>query len=810
MREGKEKKKENILNVIGKNPLFFDGGMGTMLQAAGLEAGEIPEMWCFEHPEKIKAIHIAYLEAGANIIETNSFGANALKFHHSKYTSYEVMKTSVEIARESIGEYEKIHGANEHHFVAASIGPCGYLLEPLGEISFDAAYESFKELSIAAKDGGADILLIETMTDSYELKAAILACKENTDLPIIASFMLDEDGKLLTGGSIDTLVPLLEGLRVDAVGLNCGFGPDQMLPFVKKLKELTILPIMINSNAGMPNIDEDGNTFWNLSPESFAKIATGFFDLGACMVGGCCGTTPEHIRNLRILSDNKALQHHNAIRRPATVTSYSQRVDIDGSFKIIGEKINPTGNKPLKEAIKKNAFEYVSTLAIEQYNAGAHIIDVNAGMPGFDEVDLLHSFMLSVQKVCPAPLMIDSSNIEALEKACRYYNGKPFINSVSGKKSSLAKVLPIAQKYGGVLIALTLDDDGIPKTAEDRVNVALNIIAEARKYGIPESDIVVDPLTLTISSDSKAAITTINAIKLLNEKGIKTSIGLSNISFGLPQREYINATFLSQCLMAGLSAAILNPASQALMNTYYGHNALWGFDESCSTYIDKMSSIANITTSSNNDISLSLKDYIEQGLREDSIRACRELIENMLPLDIVSTYIVPALDKVGETYEKGITYLPQLLMSAEAAQGAFSVLHEKLQSTGQKDSGFKGKVVVATVKGDIHDIGKNIAKVLLENYGYHVIDLGKDVAPEIIVDTVVSEKAKLVGLSALMTTTLPNMEETIKLLREKNVPCKIVVGGAVLTESYAANIGADFYCKDAMATVKYAEQLYKQ
>ncbi len=805
-------KGRNVMNIrekIGKELLFFDGGMGTMLQAAGMQPGEIPETWCFLRPDEIKKIHKQYLHAGANIIETNSFGANGLKFSHDVYTPYDAMKKSVELARNSIDEFlEENNTDDKRRFVAASIGPCGHLLEPLGDISFDRAYDSFKEMAVAADDGGADILLIETMTDSYELKAAILACKENTTLPIIASFMLDESSKLLTGGNIYSLVPMLEGLGVDAVGINCGFGPKQIIEFMKVLKEETSLPIMINSNAGMPKIDTYGNTYYDLSVNQFAEYATQFIDLGASMVGGCCGTTPEHIQALREISKDKSIVLRK-VKSSTVVTSYASAVEINHDFKVIGERINPTGNKPLKAAIQEKNLEFVSSLAIDQVSSGAHIIDVNAGMPGVNEVDLLESFIKSVQKVCPAPLMIDSSNTDALEKACRYYNGKPFINSVSGKESSLEKVLPIAKKYGGVLIALTLDDTGIPKTAEDRVAVAKKIIDRAASYGIDKNDIVVDPLTLTISSDPEAANVTLKAIELLSKENIKTSVGLSNISFGLPSRDTINATFLAQCLQAGLNTAIVNPSSKTLMNTYHSYRALRGFDESAQEYINKVTNIEISDTSSNNDENLNLTTFIEKGLKEDSIKETSELIKSKEALDIVNEFIIPALDKVGETYEKGISFLPQLLMSAEAAQGAFSVLQDKLKTNEQSET-FKATVVVATVKGDIHDIGKNIAKVLLENYGYRVIDLGKDVDPSLIVETAIKEKADMVGLSALMTTTLPSMEDTISLIRENNLPCQVLVGGAVLTKSLAERIGADFFCKDAMSTVKFAEQLCKQ
>lgn len=796
-------------NVLGRKVLFFDGGMGTMLQAAGLQPGEIPEYWNFEKSDEIKKIHKAYLTAGANIIETNSFGANRVKFPQDDYSSFDAMYKSVEIARESIAEFKREnpnHPNFDELYVAASIGPCGALLEPLGEVSFDEAYDSFKELCIASEKAGADVILIETMTDTYEIKAAILAAKENTGLPIIASVMLDLDGKLLTGGNVPAIVALLEGLRVDAIGLNCGFGPDQMDEFLPSLMEETSLPIMVNSNAGLPDVDENGNTYWNSSPEIFGEISSEFVTLGVSMVGGCCGTTPAHIKALVDACQSKELAGISK-KDKTLISSYSYAVEINDEFKIIGEKINPTGNKPLKEAMRNNNFDAVSSLALSQYDAGAHIIDINAGLPGIDEIETLLRFVKQVQTVCPAPVMIDTSNEDAMEKACRYYNGKPFINSVSGKRSSLDRVLPIAAKYGGVLIALTLDDNGIPKTADDRVKVALNIIEEAKKYGIDKKDIVVDPLTMTISSDKNAAITTLEAIRKLSEMGIKTSVGLSNVSFGLPSRDAINGTFFAQCLLNGLNTAIVNPSSPAIMDTYFSHKALFGQDEKCQNYIAHFSeSEKKSSDDSGKSKEISLKDAIIKGLKSESSQGASKLLETEKPLDIVNSHIIPALDKVGVDYETGVSYLPQLLMSAEAAQSAFAVLQEVI-SSDPKQGSLKGKIVLATVKGDIHDIGKNIAKVLLENYGYDVIDLGKDVSPEEVLNAVEKENVHLVGLSALMTTTLPNMEATIALLRSKSAHCKIVVGGAVLTEKYALGIGADCYCKDAMATVKYAEQL---
>ena len=794
-------------DLLGKKLLFFDGAMGTMLQAAGLKGGEIPEYWNMEKPEIVEDIHYQYLMAGANIVETNGFGANPIKFSQDKYTSYEVMYKAVELAKNAVKRCKKETG-REDLFVAAGLGPIGKLMAPLGEVSFDEAYEGFKVLVTAAKDAGADLILLETMTDVYEMKAGILAAKENCDLPIVASAMLDENGTLLTGADIKVLTAILEGLRVDALGLNCGFGPDQIAKFVPKYLEETSLPLMVNPNAGMPQTDEDGNTVWGLEPEEFAKKVAPFAKKGAFMLGGCCGTTPAHIKAL--------VEKAQSITPPAinqkehtVVASYTKTASIGREFAIIGEKINPTGNKIFKEALKDQDMGSIIKLAMDQKNAGAHIIDVNVGLPEIDEPAMLLTLIKEIQAVVDTPLMIDTADPEAMEIAARYYNGKPFINSVSGKEESLNKILPIAAKYGGVLIALTLDDNGIPKTPEGRVEIAKKIIAEAEKYGIAKHDIVVDPLTLTVSADKTAPMTTLETIWQLRQLGIKTSIGVSNVSFGLPGREKLTSTFLAMALSAGLKAAIMNPFSEEMMYVYHSYRALAGKDKNCQDYIkvfekhQEKSPTAKVKT-------YSLMDSIINGLKKDAKKAADELSKTNAPLDIINEHVIPALDKVGKSYETGIIYLPQLLMSAEAAQEAFAVVKEMIENDNSQESVTKGKIIIATVKGDVHDIGKNIVKVLLENYGYNVIDLGKDVDPDIIVKTALKEKAHLVGLSALMTTTVPNMAETIKKLRDENIDCKVIVGGAVLNENYAKTIGADCYCKDAMATVKYAEQLHNR
>lgn len=808
-----------LKDLLGKQLLFFDGGMGTMLQGMGLQPGEIPEYWNMEHPDKMIEIHYQYFMAGANVISTNTFGANPVKFPQDKYTSAQVVAADIALAKKAQAKVEKETGRT-NLYVITSVGPTGKLLKPLGDLDFDEAYEGFKTIVTAAEKAGSDAILIETMTDSYEIKAAVLAAKENTNLPIIVTVMLDENGKLLTGGTIQSLNAMLEGLGVDGVGLNCGFGPDQIAKFVPEYLETTSLPMLVNPNAGLPQTDENGNTVWALTAEEFGEKVAKFAELGVFNLGGCCGTTPAHIRALvthakDIVPPAIEKKHHTV------VSSFSRAVEINDDFKIIGEKINPTGNKPVKAALKENNVSALLNLATEQADNGAHILDVNVGLPEIDEVEMLPRVIKEIQSITDTPLMLDTSNYQAMEQAARYYNGKPFINSVSGKQESMDQILPIAQKYGGVLIALTLDDKGIPKTSDARVEVALKIIAEAEKYGISKDDIVVDPLTLTISADPTAAHVTLETVEKLKNLGIKTSLGISNVSYGLPAREVITASFLATAISKGLNAAIMNPLSDKMMEIYHSVRALAGFDVNCAEYITKYENYTVTSgtngggngssrgNSGNGPTKRDLKELLIKGLKEDAYHETEKIAESgMPPLDIVNEYVIPALDQVGALYEQGKVYLPQLLMTAEAAQSAFVVIKKLIEKDAGADSISKGKVVIATVKGDIHDIGKNIVKVLLENYGYQVIDLGKDVAPEDILEAAKREQVKLVGLSALMTTTVPSMEETIRLIKDQCPDCKVAVGGAVLNENYAEIINADFYCKDAMATVKCAEQLY--
>ena len=776
--------------------LFFDGGMGTLLQEEGLLPGELPENWNIEKAEIIRNIHRAYFNAGSNILLTNTFGANRIKYHDAPYTLQEVIKAAVENAR----------SVSKDVVVAFDMGPTGKLLKPMGDLSFEDAYEAFKEAAIYGEQAGADMIHIETMSDTYELKAAVLAAKENTKLPVTATVIFDERGKLLTGGDVPSVVALLEGLRVDALGINCGMGPEQMLPILKEIKKYTSLPIIVKPNAGLPK-QKDGNTYYDVTPEQFAEALRELVKNGACIIGGCCGTTPEHIRAM--VEACKDMDIIEPTYKPNTlVSSYGKTVEIGNAPIIIGERINPTGKSKFKQALKDHDLDYILKEAITQQDKGAHILDVNVGLPDIDEVSMMKEVVTEIQSIVNLPLQIDTVNVKALEEAMRIYNGKPMVNSVSGKQESMDAVFPLIQKYGGVVVGLTLDENGIPETAEGRVAIAGKIIEEAKKYGIDKKDIVIDVLTMTISSEPNGAKVTLEALQKVRELyGVQTVLGVSNISFGLPNRPTINSNFYTMAMQSGLTSAIINPSSEAMMNAYYSYCALMGYDENCQTYIENCGQKQETKSVSANNSELNLKTAIEKGLKDEANAITLELVKTEKPMDIIQTYLIPALDAVGKGFETGTVFLPQLLMSAEAAKQAFEVLKGVMATEGTSDLK-KDKIVLATVKGDIHDIGKNIVKVLLENYSFHVIDLGKDVPPETIVEAAKRENVQLVGLSALMTTTVVSMEETIKLLRKELPGCKVMVGGAVLNQEYADMIDADFYGKDAMQSVYYAQSLF--
>ena len=810
--------KRDLREKLGKEWLFCDGGMGTFLQERGLKGGELPERWNLTHPDIILELFESYLKAGADIFNTNSFGLNSLKYPGEVA---EIMKASVEIAKKA-----RINTGREDAYIAIDIGPTGKLLEPMGDLSFDRAVELFAETIKAGAEAGGDLVLIETMSDSYEAKAAVLAAKESTNLPVIVTTIYDEKGKLLTGGTVDSTVAMLEGLGVDAIGMNCGLGPDLMIPMVKRMTEVASVPIVVNPNAGLPRT-ENGQTVFDVGPEEFAEVMGQIADMGVQVLGGCCGTTPEHIR--KTIEVVKPKQFFPNIEKNLTVvTSFCQAVTVDKKPIIIGERINPTGKKRFKQALRDNDMDYILSQGLEQEDAGADILDVNVGLPEIDEPKMMHDVVTRLQGVTGLPLQLDTTDITALEQGLRYYNGKAMINSVNGKQEVIESVMPLVKKYGGVLVGLALDEDGIPETADGRIAVAEKIYQAADKYGIPRKDIVIDGLCMTISSDSSSAVTTLETIRRIRDEYNGHSIlGVSNISFGLPQRQIINSYFLTMAMQNGLSFAIMNPNNDQMMAAYRAFVALSDLDPQCMNYIEAyanasvsvISSGSSASSPQNNSDKGSGKDdnstnqttgsklsnAIERGMVGVAETAMKEEIATRDPLDVINDELIPALDKVGKGFEKGTVFLPQLLMSADAAKAAFEVVKTAMAG---KPRTLKGKVIIATVKGDIHDIGKNIVKVMLENYGYDVIDLGKDVPPEVIVDRAIEDDVKLVGLSALMTTTVVSMEDTIKLLREKKPDTKVVVGGAVMTQEYADAIGADCYAKDAMATVRYADEVF--
>ena len=789
---------------LGKELLYFDGGMGTLLQERGLQPGELPETWNLLHAEEIREIHRKYIEAGSDIVLTNTFGANALKFHDDAYSLEEIVNAAVghvKAAAEQAGNGRRI-------YTALDIGPTGKLLKPMGDLDFETAYEAYKEVMIYGEKAGADLIHIETMSDTYELKAAVLAAKENTSLPVFATTIFDERGKLLTGADVPSVVALLEGLRVDAFGINCGMGPEQMIPILEQITKYSSLPVIVKPNAGLPK-QKNGQTYYDVSPEEFAEVMKKIVEMGAVVIGGCCGTTPDHIKAMADacrMIPIKPVEKKNF----TMVSSYGQSVFLGTGSKIIGERINPTGKKRFKQALKEHDLDYILREGITQQDNGAHILDVNVGLPDIDEPALMKEVVQELQSVTSLPLQIDTVDVEAMEGALRIYNGKAMVNSVSGKQESMDKVFPLIQKYGGVVIGLALDENGIPADAEGRVQVAKKIIAEAAKYGIEKKDIVIDALAMTISSEPEGAKITLETLRRLrDEVGVCTVLGVSNISFGLPSRPIVNSIFYTMAMQNGLSVGIINPGSEDMMKAWYAFHALMALDSNCEKYIARYAQQPGTTPvqAAGGKHTMTLQRAIERGLKEEASSITAELAEQKDALDIINEELIPALNNVGEGFEKGTVFLPQLLMSAESAKSAFAVLKERMDQSGEVQEK-KGKVILATVKGDIHDIGKNIVKVLLENYSFDVIDLGKDVPPEKVVETVLEQDVHLVGLSALMTTTVVSMEETICQLREKAPDCLVMVGGAVLNQEYADMIGADFYGKDAMQSVHYAQKVF--
>ena len=779
--------------LLGKRLVFVDGGMGTMLQAAGLTGGEAPERWNLTHPETVAEVHRAYLAAGCDIVTANTFGATGARFGAELQ---KVIQAGVELARQGVEEAG-------HGFAAFDMGPTGKLLAPYGELPFQEAVSLYRQAAAWGAEAGADLIIIETMGDPYEMKAAVLGAREACDLPILATMMADVNGRLLTGGTVETMAVLLDGLGVTALGLNCGLGGPEMLPLLRRIRRVTERPLLCSPNAGLPRM-AGGRTVFPAGPEAFAQAQRELAQAGAWLLGGCCGTTPEHIRAM-VAACREVTPAPVPPVTETWISSGSEAVCLDHGPVIIGERINPTGKKRMQEALRTGDVNYLLKEAVNQSAAGAAVLDVNVGLGGVDEAAWMERAVSAIQGVCTCPLQLDTADPEALARGLRAYNGKALINSVSGKQEVMDQVFPLAKRYGGTVVALLLDEEGIPDTAEGRVAIARRIMAEAARYGIAKRDLVMDALTMTVSTGERNALVTLETLRRCREElGVRTVLGVSNISFGLPQREKLAGPFLTLALGAGLDAAILNPLSEAMMDAWQAALTLTGRDKGCRAYLERFACAAPVKSGAQ--AAFSLEEAVRRGLRAEAERAARErLSEGEAPMDLVEKRLLPALTQVGDGYEAGTLFLPQLLMSAEAAQGAFALVQQAL---GEKSTGMRrqGRIALATVEGDIHDIGKNIVKVLLESYGFEVVDLGKNVRPEQVLAAVQAEKLHMVGLSALMTTTVPAMERTIALLRREAPDCRVVVGGAVLTPELAAAIGAHAYARDAMDTVRFARE----
>ena len=780
-----------VKEYLKENLLIFDGAMGTMLQNAGLPTGGLPEVYNIEHPNTVLNIHKAYVNAGADVITTNTFQANRLKLKDSGYTPEELIKAGVILAKNSGAKY-----------VALDIGPLGQLMKPMGTLTFESAYEMFKEQIIAGKDAGADIILLETMSDLLEVKAGVLAAKENCNLPVFVTMTYQEDGRTFVGCNPQTAAVCLSGLKVDALGVNCSLGPKELEPIIDELLKYSRVPVMAQPNAGLPRID-NGKTVFDVKPHEYGSFMAKLVQKGVRVLGGCCGTNPDFIKSLK-----ENVSHINPITTNplsvTAVTSGTKTVVLDEGITVIGERINPTGKKVLKEKLRLGDFNYIMGEAINQAQNGADILDVNCGLPEIDEKSTLCRAVNEVQSVVNLPLQIDSSDPVAVEAAVRIYNGKPIINSVNGKQESLDTILPVAAKYGAAVIGLTLDERGIPERAEERLEVAKKIVCEAEKYGIPKEDIIIDCLVLTASAQQELVLETLNAIKLVKAQlGVKTVLGVSNVSFGLPARPILNSVFLGAGFGAGLDTAIINPMAEDTMRVVHSFKVFNNQDKDAKEFID----IYSQTTETKSVVATEkeLKDYIVEGRKDEAKAKTEQMLKDLSPIEIIDSHFVPALETVGEKYEKGSIFLPQLIQSAEAVKSGFEVLKE----TMPEGNGGKGRILIATVEGDIHDIGKNIVRMLLENYGYDVIDLGKDVPVQKVVDEVIKNNIELVGLSALMTTTVGSMKDTISALKKAGCKAKIMVGGAVLNEEYVDFVGADYYAKDARAAVVLANEIFK-
>jgi 5-methyltetrahydrofolate--homocysteine methyltransferase len=805
---GEREKVVGLKEYIKDNILIFDGAMGTMLQKKGLKLGENPEVLNLKEPAIIEEIHREYIESGANVISTNTFGANELKLKLCNLEVEEVVDSAIQIAKKAKG--------NSNVYIALDIGPIGELLEPMGTLSFDRAYEIFKRQVVQGAKSGAEIILLETMTDLYELKAAVLAAKENCDLPVFATMTFEENLRTFTGCSPEAMVLVLEGLGVDALGVNCSLGPKQLKPVIEEICSLAHIPVMVQPNAGLPTLSIGNETKYDVTKEEFADTLCSFIDSGVRVIGGCCGTNPDYIRELADRVKDKKLEPINN-ESYAAICTPSKVVRIDG-VRIIGERINPTGKKLFKEALKNEDLDYILKQGIEQVEAGAPILDVNVGLPEIDEPKMMRKVIKEIQGIMDTPLQIDSSDINAIETGLRYYNGKPILNSVNGEEKVLDKILPLVKKYGASVVGLTLDDNGIPPKAKQRFAIAEKIVKRAAEYGIKKEDVFIDCLVLTVSAQQEEVQETLKAVRMVKEKlGVKTVLGVSNISFGLPNRELINETFLALALANGLDMPIMNPNAEGMMRVIHSYNVLYNYDKNSEVYINNYANVdlkSTVTVKNGNSLNggndlnneHDLKYIVIKGLKEEAKQATIDLLANHEELEIVNKYLIPALDEVGNKYEKGELFLPQLIQSAETVKNAFEILKAQI-ARSNSSSISKGKIIVATVKGDIHDIGKNIVKVILENYGYEMIDLGKDVPIETVVEEAKKHKVSLIGLSALMTTTVRSMEETIKALRADGYTGKVFVGGAVVTADSAERIGADFYAKDAKESVEIAKKV---
>lgn len=798
-----------LKELIKERILIFDGAMGTMLQKKGLKVGENPELLNIKSPEIIEEVHREYIESGANVITTNTFGANERKLKLCNLQVEDAVDAAVKIAKKAIGDREV--------YVALDIGPIGELLEPMGTLSFDDAYEIFKRQIVQGVKSGADVILFETMTDLYELKAAVLAAKENSNLPVLCTMTFEENGRTFTGCLPEAMVMVLDGLGVDALGVNCSLGPKQLKPIVEEICRVSNIPVMVQPNAGLPTLSINNETKYDVTKEEFAETLCSFVDDGVSIIGGCCGTTPEYIKELSERTKNKTVvkrekNYYSALCTPSKI------VKIDG-IRIVGERINPTGKKLFKQALINGDMDYILNKAVAQTEAGAHLLDVNVGLPQINEPEMMQKVIKEIQGILDIPLQIDSSDREAIEKGLRYYNGKPNLNSVNGEDKVLESILPLVKKYGANVIGLTLDENGIPAKAEERFKIAEKIVKKAGEYGIRKENVFIDCLVLTVSAQQAEVQETLKAVRMVKEKlGVKTLLGVSNISFGLPNRKIINETFLALALANGLDLPIINPNENGMIRVIDSYNVLYNYDKGSEYYIKNYADViiessTEVKKDKNKPISSEstehdLKYIVIKGLKEEAKSETIELLKVKKPLEIVNEYLIPALDEVGEKYEKGILFLPQLIQAAETVKNSFAVLKVEISKNNHQAIS-KGKIIVATVKGDIHDIGKNIVKVILENYGYEMIDLGKDVPVETVVSEAKKHDVKLIGLSALMTTTLRSMEDTIKALKDDGYCGKVFVGGAVLTPEYAEQIGADFYAKDAKESVEIAKQVLR-